>query len=191
MHSIVTGLFATNLQEIPEKVRKGTLDFDIVKPVDTQFLVSIRKFNFDEVGTMTVGLLMVGYGLHMSGHLPSLVQVSAYLLLVFCSIMIFYSFELMLMTLGIWLVRVDNLWVLGDSVFTVARFPIDIYQIQIRRFLTYAIPLAFIATEPARVILGWRHPAFALYGLVWAIVFLFLSRTFWRFALRHYTSASS
>lgn len=191
MSAVVAAFFATNLQEIPEKVRKGNLDFDIVKPVDTQFLVSIRKFNFDEIGTVFVGLLMVVLGLSMSRHLPTLLQIAAYIAMVVFAIVIFYAFELMLMTLGIWLVRVDNLWVLGDSIFTVARFPTDIYQIQIRRILTYAIPLAMIATEPARVLLGGRPPSFALFGLLWALAFALLSRAFWRFALRHYTSASS
>jgi ABC-2 type transport system permease protein len=191
MHGIVTAFFATNLQEIPEKVRKGTLDFDIVKPLDTQFLVSIRKFNFDEVGTLGVGIAMVSIGLAMAGHSPTPIQALIYLFMVACSICIFYSFVLMLMTLGIWLVRVDNLWVLGDSIFTVARFPIDIYQAPLKRFLTYGVPLALIATEPSRALLGGRQPSFALLALAWALAFLLISRLFWRFALSRYTSASS
>lgn len=191
MSSIVAGLFESNLMEIPEKVRKGTLDFDIVKPVDSQFLVSIRKFNFDQVGTMAVGVLMVVVGLSMGGHTPNIVNIITYLLMVAGSIAIFYSFLLMLMTTGIWLVRVDNLWVLGDSVFTIARFPIDIFHATLRRMLTYGIPLAFIASEPARALLGGREPYFAAFSLLWGAAFLIASRGFWRFALRHYTSASS
>jgi len=191
MAAIVAAAFSSNLQELPEKVRKGTLDFDIVKPVDSQLLVSIRKFNFDEIGTFLVGIAMVFVGLRMSNHVPSLMEVLVYVLFVACAIAIFYSFELMLMTLGIWLVRVDNLWVLGETVFTVARFPTDIYTAPVRKFLTYGLPLALIATEPARALLGGRPPGFVIYAVAWALGFLLISRLFWRFALRHYTSASS
>jgi ABC-2 type transport system permease protein len=191
MHGIVTAFFTTNLQEIPEKVRKGTLDFDIIKPVDTQLLVSIRKFNFDEFGTILIGFAMVILGCKMSHQTPTLENSGIYLVMVLCAAAIFYSFLLMLMTLGIWLVRVDNLWVLGETVMTVARFPIDIYQPVMRRFLTYWVPLALLASEPSRLLLGGRPAMFALYGLLWAVAFLVIGRMFFQFALRHYTSASS
>jgi ABC-2 type transport system permease protein len=95
------------------------------------------------------------------------------------------------MTLGIWLVRVDNLWILSENVTQIARFPLDIYQSAIRRLLTYALPLAFLALMPASQLVRGFDPAMVGLGLVWAFVFAFGSRWFWRFGLRHYTSASS
>jgi ABC-2 type transport system permease protein len=44
--------FFMSLTEIPEQVRRGTLDFVLTKPVDTQFWISTRKFNFDQIGTL-------------------------------------------------------------------------------------------------------------------------------------------
>jgi ABC-2 type transport system permease protein len=191
MDAFVSAIFSGNLQELPEKVRKGMLDFDIVKPMDTQALVSIRKFNFDQIGTLIVGIGMIFVGLRMDGSVPTGVNVLSYAVFVFAAIAIFYSFELMLMTLGIWLVRVDNLWVLGETVFSVARFPTDIYSLPVRKFLTYGLPLALIATEPTRVLLGSRPTWFSLYGVCWALIFLLISRIFFKFALSRYTSASS
>lgn len=190
MNAIVSALFMA-LQEIPEHVRKGTLDFIITKPIDTQFWISTRKFNFDQVGNLLVGMAMVGVGVYLSGVHPSFVAWMAYVVLVFCSIAIFYAFNLMLMTTGIWLVRVDNLWVLGESVQQVARYPIDIFPGGVRMFFVYVVPLAFIATMPARQIVRGFDPAGMLLGIAWALVFGVMARGFWRFALRHYASASS
>lgn len=191
INSLTVMTVETNLQEIPEKVRKGTLDFDILKPVDTQFLISVRKFHFDEIGTFIVGVLLAFYGCWKSGYQVGFFDVTSYLVLFCCSVVIFYSFLLILMTTGIWLVRVDNLWVLGESVFTVARFPVDIIQRSVQRLLTYGIPLAFIATIPTRALMGKLDSIFVLVALLWAIGFSLLSRWFWQFALRYYTSASS
>ena len=58
MNSVHSALFFS-LNEIPEQVRKGTLDFVITKPIDTQFWVSSRKFNFDQIGTLVAGVVMV------------------------------------------------------------------------------------------------------------------------------------
>ena len=130
-YALLIVFFSVNLMEIPEKVRKGTLDFDLLKPVDSQFLVSIRKFSFDEIGTILGGVVMLFVGLSLNGYSPSFLQVIVYVAMVGCAVVIFYSFQLIMMTLAIWLVRVDNLWVLGETVYYVARFPTDIFRTQL------------------------------------------------------------
>jgi ABC-2 type transport system permease protein len=184
-------LASANLMEIPEKVRKGTLDFDLIKPVDSQFLVSIRKFHFDEFGTILGGVVMLVIGLVTANALPGILEWCAYLLMCACAVAIFYSFQFMLMTLGIWLVRVDNLWVLGETVYYIARFPIDIYRAPIRTLLTYYIPIAFIAAQPTLVLLGRRPATDIFVSLSWTVAFFVFSRLFWKFALSKYSSASS
>lgn len=190
MDAITRALFFS-LNEIPEQVRKGTLDFVITKPIDTQFWISTRKFNFDQIGTLFAGLVMVAVGVVSAEVRPDAAQWTAYVLLVIASIVIFYSFSLALMTTGIWLVRVDNLWVLGDSVQQISRYPIDIYSGVAQRIFTYFLPLAFISTVPARQLVNGFDAQMLGLGLGWALLFFLGARWFWRFALRHYTSASS
>lgn len=190
MNAIQSALFMS-LMEIPEHVRKGTLDFVITKPIDTQFWISSRRFNFDQIGTIVAGLAMVFIGLRLTEVTPNVAQWLAYIVLVGCSLVIFYAFMLFLMTLGIWLVRVDNLWVLGESVMQVARYPLDIYQAGLQRFFIFVLPLGFLATVPSRMLvrdLDWKMVGL---GLVWALGAFVATRIFWNFALKHYTSASS
>lgn len=183
--------FFMSLTEIPEQVRRGTLDFVLTKPVDTQFWVSTRKFNFDQVGTLAAGLVMIAYGGFSAQIHPGALQWVAYLVLVVAATLIFYSFNLMLMTTGIWLVRVDNLWVLGETVMQIARYPLDIYSAGLRSAFTFVVPLAFLATVPARQLVRGLDLSMLLLGLVWAVLFFGVARWFWRFALKHYGSASS
>jgi ABC-2 type transport system permease protein len=190
MNALVGALFLS-LQEIPEQVRRGTLDFVITRPIDTQFWVSTRKFNFDQVGSLFAGGVMVGYGIVSDKIHPDIQQWAAYSLLLFASLAIFYSFYLVLMTTGIWLVRVDNLWVLGDSVMQVARYPIDIYNFGLQRAFTFIVPLAFVATIPARQLVRHFDLTMVGLGLVWAAASVVISRLFWNFALTKYGSASS
>lgn len=190
MNAVVSALFMS-LMEIPEQVRRGTLDFVITKPIDTQFWVSFRRFNFDQIGTVLVGVALVVVGVRMSGLSPSAAQFAAYLVLLASATTLFYAFNMALMTLGIWLVRVDNLWVLGETVMQVARYPIDIYTTGLQRFLTYFVPLAFLATVPASQLVKGLDWGMAGIGALWALGLLAFSRWFWNFALRHYSSASS
>lgn len=191
---LMTGLnsaFFFSLTDIPQQVRLGTLDFVITKPVDSQFWVSMRRFNFDQVGTLLAGALMMLSGFSNAHSYPSPAQWGAYFLLVGCALAMFYSFNLALMTTGIWLVRVDNLWVLGETVTGLARYPLDIFPSVVQRAFTYFLPLAFLATIPARQLLIGVDGKMIGLGLLWAILSLLLSRAFWRLAARQYTSASS
>ncbi|MCX7798794.1 MAG: ABC-2 family transporter protein [Fimbriimonadales bacterium] len=190
MNSVFFAFFMS-VSEIPGMVRLGTLDFVVTKPIDSQFWVSVRRFNFDQVGLLVAGLVMVVLGVSLSGLSPTLGQWVAYGSTCLASLAIFYGFNLMLMTTGVWLVRVDNLWVLGDSVMQVARFPLDIYQPSLQRFFLYVVPLGFLATVPARQLTRDADPGHALLAVAWAIAFLAASRWFWRFAMTRYTSASS
>jgi ABC-2 type transport system permease protein len=190
MNSVFTGFFFS-MNEIPQHVRQGTLDFIITKPVDTQFWISIRKFEFGQIGTFVAGTIMVVVGVTTAHIHPSPIQWLGYVLLVLASLTIFYSFNLILMTTGIWLVRVDNLWVLGETMTQIARYPIDIYSAGLQRILIYFVPLAFIATIPASQLKSGFDPIMVGLGLTWAAGAFVVARLFWRFALRHYTSASS
>jgi ABC-2 type transport system permease protein len=190
MNALANGFFMS-VVEIPEQVRLGTLDFVVTKPVDSQFWVSTRRFNFSEIGQLLAGIVMIVYGSHLADISPSLGQWGAYAVLVLASLAIFYSFNFAMMTTGIWLVRVDNLWVLGETMLSIARYPTDIYRGMLQRLFVYAVPLAFLATVPAKQLVRGFDPGMFALGLAWAAVFLIGSRLFWVFALKNYTSASS
>lgn len=187
----VSRTFFNSLIEIPEQVRKGTLDFVVTKPIDSQFWVTVRRFNFDQIGSIIAGAFMLGYGVATSPMHPGPINWLAYTLLFLASIVLYNSFMTLLMTVGIWLVRVDNLWVLGETVQQVSRYPIDIFQPNVRLFLTYYLPLAFIASVPASQLVKGANLSMVGVGLVWAVVFFLACRAFWNYAMRHYSSASS
>jgi len=181
----------SSVKEIPEHVRRGTLDFIAVRPVDSQFWVSLRRFNFNELGAILAGIGMLVYGLNTDGIQPALGDWAAFLLSLVCAGVIYYSIDFAMMTLGIYFVRVDNLWVLGDTMMTIARNPVDIYGIVAQRFFLYVLPIALLGTVPARQLARGANLHDILLSLGWAIGLFVASRLFWRHALRSYSSASS
>jgi ABC-2 type transport system permease protein len=61
----------------------------------------------------------------------------------------------------------------------------------VRALLTFVVPIAFVTTVPASVLLGRLGGEFALYAAGVAAILFTTSVLFWRFAVRHYSSASS
>ena len=64
-------------------------------------------------------------------------------------------------------------------------------QAEFLRRITLVLPVAFLTTVPAQVLLGEAAAPMLLTGVVLAVMFFAVARAFWLFALRFYTSASS
>ena len=67
--------FMPNAEEFSELIRLGKLDFALVKPIDTQFLISFHRVNWASLGNFLFGLLLLGYSLlcpiPWSGSVPT------------------------------------------------------------------------------------------------------------------------
>lgn len=71
------------------------------------------------------------------------------------------------------------------------RYPLQAYPAPLRLLFTLVLPVAFLTTVPADVLLGRASAPLLGLGLGLAAGFFAVARGFWQFALRHYTSASS
>jgi len=175
-----------NLQRISERVQEGTLDFVLLKPVDSQFWVSTESFTVWGLPSFLVAGLLLGYASVTVGlELPYL------LLALALASLLFYSLAFTLATTTIWFVKLYNVVNVLGAVLWNAQYPVTAYDRPFRLFMTYVLPVYFMTTVPAELALGRKGPEILIpLGLLALALFLF-SRAFWRFALRSYGSASS
>ena len=185
----LNNMFFHSLSEIPQHVRTGTLDFFLSKPVDSQFWVSVRRFNVGELGSFLAAIILLVYGLR--GSEVTLFAVGGYIVGIVCGVALYYAMNLTLMTLAIWLVRVDNLWVLTETISSVARYPLDMYGVATRRLLVTWSPLGLLAYAPASMLVTGFDGGLVLTSVALALFAVMGSRMFWRWATRSYSSASS
>ena len=190
LEEFATGFLTYNIGEMPELIRRGDLDFILLKPANSQLQVSIRHFRIVGLPAYLLALGILGYAMVEMG---SLTPLNVLLLMAFliCALAIIYAIWAMLHTLAFWLVRIENISQVFFAVFKVARFPIGAFPGPMQIIFTVVIPIAFMTTVPASAasgILDWR---LEIAAPVIAAVGLWLSHRFWQFALRHYTSASS
>ena len=61
MNALVQTFFMTNIDELTELIRTGELDFVLLKPLDTQFLVSFRRVDWSSLTNLVAGLAILGY----------------------------------------------------------------------------------------------------------------------------------
>jgi ABC-type uncharacterized transport system, permease component len=186
----VSGTFLVpNLNRIVEYVQQGTLDFVLLKPINSQFWLSLRTVSVWGIPDILLGAGLVGYASWRShltvGHLL------LGILPLLCGLLLLYSIWFVLGATSIWFVKIYNATEVLRGLLEAGRYPISAYPAGYRFFFTFIVPVAFLTTVPAEAILG-RGQWLGIFsaGLLAIALFAFAS-LFWRFALRFYTSASS
>jgi ABC-2 type transport system permease protein len=196
-HQIIAQLFQAfffvNVANIPELVRTGKLDSLLVLPIDSQFAVSTKQFGLDSVINAVVGAVVVCVSLSKLGIVPTPTSVVLYLIALGFGVAVHYSIMLTLAAISFWIVRAQGLVYGYFNFLNIARYP-DVIFPQIFRFIFgWIIPVIIVANIPARLLIkSLGQPGALMLQLVIASTIIsLLSRFFWRFALRHYSSASS
>ena len=193
IEQLFQAFFFVNLSNSPELVRTGKLDSMLVLPVDSQFAVSTKQFGLDSVVNAALGGLVVAVSLSRLGIMPNLVHIGLYLVAIGFGIVIHYSIMLTLAAISFWIIRAQGLVYGYFNFLNIARYPDVIYPRLFRFVFSWLVPVVIVANIPARVLIkSLGQPAWLMLHLIAAASIAFWSsRIFWRFALRHYSSASS
>ena len=191
LNGITNTWFNPNLSEIVKHIREGTLDFVLIKPVDSQFFISLKKIAPSGILEIILGIALLFYCIKVNQinlNLGFLILTSVTIL---SSIVILYSLWFLISTTTIWFVKTWNATEVLRSFLYIGRFPLSSFSFSLRIFFSIFIPIAFITSIPSEVFLGFASLWKILLEIFVSIVFLMVSRKFWIFALKSYTSASS
>jgi ABC-2 type transport system permease protein len=191
LDGVATTWLRPNLGAIVTHVREGTLDFVLLKPIDSQFWLSLRTLSPAGLSELALGLGLIGWALPCTGAVVGPHQVALALLLLAAGGLILYALWFLLAATSIWFVKTWNATEVLRAALTAGRFPVTAYPPGLRLLFTLVLPVAFLTTVPAQALLGRASAGWVAGSLAMAGISVVLSRSFWRFALRHYTSASS
>src|SRR5881398_147724 len=196
-HQIIAQLFQAfffvNVANIPELVRTGRLDSLLVLPIDSQFAVSSKQFGLDSVVNAALGGAVVCISLSRLGVVPSPTAILLYVTALGFGIAVHYSIMLGLAAVSFWIIRAQGLVYGYFNFLNIARYPDTIFPWLFRVIFGWIIPVVIIANIPARLLIkSFGQPVLLMLHLIIASTIVFwLTRAFWKFALGHYSSASS
>jgi ABC-2 type transport system permease protein len=209
VNSLLQTFFMGNAEEFSESIRTGNLDFALLKPIDTQFLVTFPRTNWSQLPNGILGVALVVYSLMQLNDEPgkdisiSVFHVLAFLLFIACGSIIMYSVMIGLASTSIWLGRNQNLYDFWFYITNFYRYPMEIYMrsgmgMALWSTFMFVVPILVVSNVPARILaqplgMPWKAWEWALFGFaLLATIFSFLaSRWLFQRALLSYRSASS
>lgn len=191
LEGVLDGAINPSLATVVDHIRKGTLDFVLIKPADAQFLVSTSRFLVWKAMNFITALVIFGYAFTLLGRWPSWLDMLQALVMLVFAVGMLYSMWILVISAAFYVVRIDNLSHFFSAVFDAARWPVQVFRGVVQWIFTFVIPLAIMTTYPAEALLGRASVVTILTVILGAGVFAICSRFIWLRSLANYSSASS
>jgi len=197
LNATVNWFFMTGCGRLSELVRTGNLDFELLKPVDEQFLLTCPRIDWALFPQILLGLTIAAMASAEARIALDAERILVYVSLLACGVAILYSLLVILAALSVWTVRHEELYELWFYLLQFGNYPDDVYRghhfgTGVRVVLSYVLPILVAVNVPARygaMLLDRWQPIVGL--VVAAVVSLIASRVFFQVALRSYQGASS
>ena len=192
IQQIFQSFFLINLTNLSELVRSGKLDFLLLLPVNTRFVISLRQVDLGGFVNAAFAVCVMAYAGHQLHLHPTLLQLAGFAALCALGVLTHYSLMLMLSAICFWTVKAQGIVWGYYNLFNIARMPDEAFSGVFKAVFTFALPMILVSNVPARVLadkLTTTGPVLLLVGV--ACVCAVVSELGWRASLRRYTSASS
>ncbi|MFA5136632.1 MAG: ABC-2 family transporter protein [Patescibacteria group bacterium] len=195
LYIIIIGIFhfffSRNFDRFSRIIDKGELDFLLIKPVDSQLIATTHIHNYPNLIRVILGVFFLMIYTRSNNLFFTIQGWIGLVVLAFFGIMLLYSLWLFYCTLLIWFPRLTNVVEFLYTINGMARYPAEMIR-ELRNFvLFFLLPFSISIATPAKVLVrgAWDGDILFLIGL--SGMFFILTRVFWKYALQHYTSASS
>jgi ABC-2 type transport system permease protein len=191
IQQIFQAFFLLNCTNLSELVRTGKLDFLLLLPVNTRFVVSLRQVDLGAFVNAMSALGVMFYAAHRMHLVPTLAQAAGFLVLSLAGVFIHYSLMFLLASISFWTVRAQGIVWGYYNLFQIARMPDEAFSGLFKAFFTFAIPMLLVSNVPVRVLVNRFSAGSLLILLGMSVVCFAVSEWGWRASIRQYTSASS
>lgn len=168
----------------------GNLDYQLLRPIDIQFLASFRQWRPFALIDLLLGLGVLAVAISQLTGTLTIAQVVSFVASLLLGLLVLYSLLLAFAGLVFWSPGFMFGWVF-DGIYEMARYPVNLYPAWIRLILTWVVPLGVMTTVPVRALTGVLAPGLFLGSLALGIALFAGATVLFRTGLQRYASASS
>lgn len=182
-------LFSRNFERFSTLIDYGQLDSLLLKPLDSQFSLSLWIFNYTSIFRIIFGAALVAYFIQSLHIAVSVFSIIEFFIFGIFGIILLYSVWFMATTLLVWFPRLSNIIDLLYSINGITRYPKEMF-LGIGNIVTFLLPVILVVTTPTKILFAKVEITDVVLLLFFSFCLFLVSRKFWFYALKSYTSAS-
>ena len=191
VNTLMAGLLWPNTEKFNASVRDGSLDYTLLQPVNSQFLVSFARITIWRAWDLVLAFILIVVGIRMSGDTTSLLSILKFLSLTVSGAVVIYSLWIVLIAFTFWFTKFDNNVTILQALLDSGRYPATIYPSWLRVIVTFIVPIAVATTVPLQALRGDLTGMQVLIFLGVGVASFVVAALVWKFGVRRYSGASS
>ena len=176
--------------ETSNDIRRGNLDWLLVKPIDSQFTSSFRQVHIDNILRIVGAVVVLIYSLSRLNIIIAIPNIILFLFQLISGVVAFYSF-MFLSVIMTFMTQGSEQISIFDSLVSVGKYPVDIFPKYLIPVFWSILPVAYFSILPAKTLLGRIDTTSYVLSVLLPFILLCVIRYLWNFSLHHYSSASS
>ena len=183
--------FSGNLFNLNRIMVRGELDYFLLKPVSSQFLVSFRYVKSYALISLVILFIILFSLLGSYSKIIEIMNIICFLFSLMLGTILWYCIDFIISSSCFWF---KNFSVAGWLAHEIQKFslrPDSIYTGLLRKILFSFVPMTLVASVPTRILLYGPNFQYILGQVLLVILFLFITRLIWARGLIRYESASS
>jgi ABC-2 type transport system permease protein len=184
-------VFSESMERMSEKVIRGDLDLLLVKPVNSQFIMSCQKMSTAYSANLLITISYLIFVFVKTHHSFPIQNFITGFILLFFSSLVAYSFRIFFAMMAINFSRVDSLNYIWFQFYRFGMRPDSVYPRSLRTIFLTFLPLAYLASVPARLFYGAGNWLQFAGGIIFPLLFLYAVCKTWNRVIKNYSSASS
>jgi len=184
-------IFAGNIFPLNRLVVQGDLDFVLLKPINSQFLVSFRYVRSHAIFSIIILLLMLVRQTHMHSLEIGIMNYVFFFISFLCGLVIWYALDFLISCLTFWFRNFSVGGWLSHEILKFSSRPDSIYTGFTRKLLFSLIPMALVSSVPTRILLYGLDIKLLMYQIIISLGFVVATFWIWKRGLLRYESASS
>jgi ABC-2 type transport system permease protein len=189
-------VFISQVETLPNRVRMGTFDSLLIRPLGPLFQMITDEFALRRVGKLAQGVLVLVIAIQRLHLAWTPARVGATAMMLVAGAAIFGAVWVIVASVNFWTIettQLGNAFTYGGNFLT--QYPLDLYSAWLRRVFAYVVPVAFVNYFPALYVLGkpaaLGAPALRFVAPLVATALVVVANATWRLAIRHYRSTGS
>jgi ABC-2 type transport system permease protein len=191
VNTMMIALIWPNTEKFNQSIRDGSMDYTILQPVNSMFLVSFSRITVWRVWDLVLAIVLISVGIHLSGDSVTLLQILSFILLAISGVIVIYSLWIVLIALTFWFTKFDNNVTIMQALLDSGRYPVTVYPVWMRIIVTYIIPIAVATTVPLQALRGELNLSRILIFVGIGIASFLVASQVWKAGLKRYSGASS
>jgi len=191
VNTMMIALIWPNTEKFNQSIRDGSMDYNILQPVNTMFLVTFSRITVWRIWDLVLAITLIIVGINMSGDTATASSILTFILLTVSGTIVIYSLWIVLIALTFWFTKFDNNVTILQALMDSGRYPATVYPAWLRIIVTFVIPIAVATTIPLQGLRGDLGLNQVLIFIAIGFISFWVASIVWKAGLKRYSGASS